>query len=1209
MNRLIKALLLCVCPLGLLAFAAGFLSGQEFRATLTGTVTDPTGAVVPNATVEAVNHDTQQKYDVTTTAKGDYFIPYMLPGTYRVSVTAPGFQTKAQDNVVLEASTSRGLNFQLALGQASQTVEVTSAPPLLENTTASNSTILSGRELESVPLNGRQIYTLIGTTPGSQFTGGTSGTRGWDTTGNYVIGGGVSHYQQFTLNGTNITVQTSYQSGSNGEWTLAPNIDALQEANVMTTTYDARYGRTGGGTVNMVVKSGSNQLHGTLYEYLENTVMDANYYQNNINGVARPGLIQNQFGGTVGGAIKKDKIFYFGSFEGYRERLPQTGLFTVPPAYLRPGPNGVNFNNTALSGTLYTVYDPSTTFCVGGGTLSNCPSGKFARNPFPNNTIPQSAISPVGAAILNLYPMPNTNVNALNNNYLGNLTGAYEYNQPMVRVDYDTSDKTRWYSLFAFQHGTENRSTNGMTGVAAQGNFNHTRQDITATQDMTHIFTPTLLADFKLSFSRFMDFGGNGDFSKAVNPSTIGLNMPNIPTTTLKDLPEISLNSFTGVVGNNVTDDVWNNIVFDNDWTKTLSNHTLHFGGELGEFQFADPRTVQRPNGYFTFSSRFTQYNPLQGNTLPGVHDGYPVADLLLGYPDTGTNSQSGSGVDWADTIFEGYPTWALYVQDDWKATRRLTINIGLRYDVQVGVRERHNLLARGACLNCVNPITNEAQYQANVNNPANQAAWTAAGINPASLQTAYGGLVFAGVNGESRDAYNTDWSNWEPRLGFAYQVNSKTVIRGGYGIEYAIGLEGGSSDPFSVTTSYVGSLNNNVTPTNYFATGNPFPNGVSAPTGNTLGLLTGLGNVKQLDYPQRRIPRSQIFSFGFQRELPGHMVLDARFAGNYTDRLRLFVWLNGTMPLSQYQQAIANPNYFNKQVPNPYYNVPNIPSNSTMGSSPTVPAEDLLTPFSEFLRIGEYDDPLGYQTYNALEVKLNKHLLGAGRGLSFQLAYTYSKALAATSYTNGWPYQDAHRLYQPTSSDRTQIFTITGQWAIPVGRGSSLLSNAPKVVDAFIGGWNLDWVFNWQSGTPVGLSQGWNYTCGHPYTPDGGPTMGNYIYNNYSNGSSTGCWQSLPPFFLPYLPNRISTLRNFSIPNLDLSLAKNFSLTERLRLQFRADAFNVTNSVLFGGPDNNPNDGVARQQSTGCWTGFGTVGCNQANTPRVLQMSLKLAF
>jgi hypothetical protein len=314
-------------------------------------------------------------------------------------------------------------------------------------------------------------------------------------------------------------------------------------------------------------------------------------------------------------------------------------------------------------------------------------------------------------------------------------------------------------------------------------------------------------------------------------------------------------------------------------------------------------------------------------------------------------------------------------------------------------------------------------------------------------------------------------------------------------------------------------------------------------------------------------------------------------------------------MPLSQYQQAIANPNYFNKQVPNPYYNVPNVPANSTMGSSPTVPAEYLLTPYSEFLRIGEYDDPLGFERYNALEVKLNKHLYGAARGLSFQLAYTYSKALAATSYTNGWPYQDAHRLYQPTSSDRTHVFTITGQWGIPVGRGSAVLSNASKLVDAFIGGWNLNWVFNWQTGTPVTISQGWNYTCNHPYRPDGGPTMGDYIYNNYSNGSPTGCWQSLPAYALPYLPNRISTLRNYSIPNLDLSLAKNFSLTERLRLQFRGDAFNVTNSVLFGSPDNNPNDGLAKQQANGCWTGFGTVGCNQANTPRIFQASLKLLF
>lgn len=296
-----------------------FLPAQEFRATLTGTVTDASGAVVPSAEVQAANTDTGQKYTVKTSGSGGYFIPYMLPGLYSVAVTAPGFQKQVRDKVLLDAAKSLGVNFQLQVGSSAQTVEVTSTVPLLENANGSGGTILTGRQLENLPLNGRQVYTLLGTTPGSQFAqtqfgaNGYSGTRGWDVSNNYTLGGGVQGYQQFTLNGTNITQQTG---GGAGTWELAPSLDALQEVNVQTQTYDARYGRSGGGTVNMVVKSGSNAYHGTAYDYLENGHLNANVFQNNVAGLPKQMIHQNQFGGTFGGPVKKNKIFFFGSYEG-----------------------------------------------------------------------------------------------------------------------------------------------------------------------------------------------------------------------------------------------------------------------------------------------------------------------------------------------------------------------------------------------------------------------------------------------------------------------------------------------------------------------------------------------------------------------------------------------------------------------------------------------------------------------------------------------------------------------------------------------------------------------------------------------------------------------------------------------------------------------------------------------------------------------------
>ncbi|MBV9180284.1 MAG: carboxypeptidase regulatory-like domain-containing protein, partial [Acidobacteria bacterium] len=444
MNRSANTWMAYVFRLAASVLAAQLVCGQEFRGNLSGQVTDPSAGVVPNATVQAVNRDTQQTYTAVTSSAGGYYIPYILPGTYTVDVTAAGFKTQVQNNVVLQAGESPVLNFKLEVGATNQTVEVSAAAPLLDAENAVQANVLTTREIENVPLNGRQVYMLLGTTPGSQFlqtqfgAQGYSGTRAWDVSNNYTLGGGVQGYQQFTLNGTNITMQNN---GANGTWELAPNVDALQEVNVQTTNYDARYGRSGGGIVNMVMKSGTNQYHGDAYDYFENGDLNANNFENNLNGVARQNVHQNQFGGTFGGPVKKDKVFFFGSYEGYKETIPFTTVTSVPPAYLRPQPGqGVNFTQTG-----FTIYDPLTTFCTTPGqTISNC-TGSLLRLPFPNDTIPANRISSIGAAILNLYPLPNTNSGGLQNNYIANAPDKYFYQQPMVRVDYDTSDKTRWY--------------------------------------------------------------------------------------------------------------------------------------------------------------------------------------------------------------------------------------------------------------------------------------------------------------------------------------------------------------------------------------------------------------------------------------------------------------------------------------------------------------------------------------------------------------------------------------------------------------------------------------------------------------------------------------------------------------------------------------------------------------------------------------------
>ncbi|MGH9404628.1 MAG: carboxypeptidase regulatory-like domain-containing protein [Terriglobia bacterium] len=1197
-------------------------SAQEFRSTLTGQVTDPSGAVIPNATVTAVMNTTGQTYTGKTTSAGVYTIPYVLPGTYTMTVKAAGFQTAIQETVLILAAQSRDVNFKLQVGSVAQSVTVTSTPPIIDTASGSGGSVLQARAVENLPLNGRQVYMLVRTTPGSQFmqqqfgASGYSGTRGWDVSNNYSIGGSsaqAGNFNNFTMNGTNITIMTGF--GPEGTWMTAPNVDALQSVNIMDQMFDARYGRTGGGVVNMVTKAGTNAYHGDAYEYWENGALNANVFENNLNGLPVQNTIQNQFGGTFGGPIIKNKVFFFASYEGYRESIPFVTVTNVPTAAERKGD---------FSGTRYTIYDPTTTVCnSAGGTLGNCKGNNYSRTAFTGDVIPAKDISPIGTALINLFPMPNTNVTSDRNNFIAAVPDKYRYDQPMGRLDYNTSDRTRWYSTFEWQKGHEFRDSSGFTGAAENGNINTMRANIVASQDMTHVFSPTLVGDFKLSFARFRDLFPNGPLSTPT-PGSIGLNYPHAPTTTLSLLPQITFNeTYPQVVGNSVSGHDYTNTVIDADFTKSKGRHNIEFGGEIGEYNFGDPEPGGSPNGDFKFYQQETQYNPTKRDELPGITDGNVLASLLLGYP-------GGGGVDWNTTVAEGTPMWDIYGQDNIRISHKLTVQIGLRYDVQRGLRERYNRLNRGLCLSCVNPLTNNPTYQANL--AADTPALLKYGFTPAevsALGTLYGGIQFPGVGGQPVDAYNTDWSDIGPRIGFAYALNSKTVVRGGWGWMYSYGIEGGTTTGFSQGTGYIDSLNGGITPTNYFLNGAPFPTGLQTPTGSSLGLLTSVGNQANLDFPGRRIPRIQIMSLGFQRELPGHMLLDVKYAGNYTRNLRDHVWVNGNFALSggPMQGSVCNPplsgnvgypqlqqgtynscvgDFYNNQVVNPFYGV--LPPNTNGGESPTIQAARLLNPYPQYDLVGDYTMPLGRVWYDSLQVKLDKRLYGVSRGLSFQVAYTYAKNMQSDGWRNGWPWQDAHQVYEETGDDRTHILTWSGVWDLPMGKGAKYLApNASGPLGAIINNWRFSWIFTAQSGFPEGIGDGDWPVAGYSWAVPGGSYFGQWINN--CGFQPANCFISRPAFSQGNQPDRVSYVRQPTVPDLDLTLEKDIPVTESKHFQLRVDAFNFTNTPLFGGPDTNYNDGPPKRQANGNWQGFGTINLFQDNFPRIVQLTLKFYF
>lgn len=405
-----------------IAVLAQLAPAQDFRATIQGQVTDPTGAAIPGAVVRAVEIETNASKEVKSTSEGVYTTPYLDPGTYNVEATATGFQTLRRTRIVLRVADKLNLPMQMTVGQMSQEVTVTGQQEVIETGSADRGLVFDPLKTQEYPLNGRQTYMLLALTPGVIFTqeqfgaSGFSGTRGWDVNSNYKINGARTGQNLFLLNGAPISDQ-------NGQWQLAPNIEAVEEFKVMTNTYDASYGRFGGGVVNTTLRSGTNSWHGNVFEYFRNRVFDANSFQNNAIGAPKGFHNQHQFGGILGGPVRKDKDLVFFSFEGWQEVVPFPAVSSVPPPEMR---DGQNFGQ-------YRIYDPLTRRpCV---APENCAGQSFISDPFPGNVIPQSRISPVGARILSYYPAPNAA--GLNNNLVAreNL-GRYYYNQPMGRWDH-----------------------------------------------------------------------------------------------------------------------------------------------------------------------------------------------------------------------------------------------------------------------------------------------------------------------------------------------------------------------------------------------------------------------------------------------------------------------------------------------------------------------------------------------------------------------------------------------------------------------------------------------------------------------------------------------------------------------------------------------------------------------------------------------------
>ncbi len=1177
------------CAVWLLAalLATTLAYSQVFTSSITGMVTDPSGAGVPSATVQLRNMATNDVREARTQANGTYQINNLNPGTYQINVTAPGFKSYTQDNLILQAQTASTVNVPLTLGGTQEKVEVTANATLVDTETANTSAVFETKLIQDLPNASRNplnfVFSLAGTTTPP---GGMSGRFGVldQMTSNFGLNGGRSGEESVLIDGA------PSQAIDWGGLLVSPLQDSVQEQQVVTNTYDAQYQRSGAGIVTLITRGGTMQFHGEAYDFLQNSFLNANSWSNNKNGAPRGQYKQNQFGGNVGGPIlKRWNLFFFGGYEGLRQPNSQTsGLLSVPTQAERNGDFSqsliVDPNNPGNTIPV-TIYNPFSTAPVTDA------SGKiigYTRQPFPNNQIPSNLINSVGQKIANLYPLPNRPPSVPGtdiNNFFKQGAGNTLSDKMDLRVDWAQNSAHRMFFRFSdrFRQGITNPCyyCNG-----ADTNDNQISAGWLAVLNDTITPSPTWVINSFLSYGYWREGQNLVGFGQA-DASAIGLDptlfqSPVIPAIHADNYAQLSnTRDFADIHYARTSSTAQVNV------TKELSRHTLKFGGNF------DVQQISNFKGYpgdFTFSSAFTSCDPqasgpcLASNTTSNL-TGNAIASELLG---TNSAGSQGFGINPAMTvkIFGGY------IQDQWRINPRLTINAGLRYENQRPATERYNRLM---------------YFDPNAANPI------AAQVAPLLGRQITGAFEYA--NSNNRYAWPPDNTNFAPRAGIAYKLTDRFVARAGAGMFYLPASAMLSFDNpgefygFASETPQIATTNNGYIPANLVS--NPFPNGVNQPTGSALGTSTligdGLGQI-WLNGPHPT-PYSVQWSFSLQYQLGAHSVVEAGYTGV---RGRKLLYGNPNLDANQLNpQYLSLGSQLDAEVANPFYGI--APQSSYLGSQPTVAYNQLLRPYPQYTYLQWTRSlPGASSQFDALNLKYT-HTFNAG--LSLLSTYQWSKAMDNgpedfLGWATGNQWRDAYHTnldYNISTHDVPQSFATALVYELPYGKGKRWGNDAPAVAKAVLGNWELTTSFRLASGLPL-YQVFWSYdnhlnNYGFP-----GPQLADWASKPSTTGNpnawiNAGSFAPQPSdFTIGNVAQRYTQIRERAERNVDLAVMKTFPITERFRAQFRGEAFNLFNYAQY---NLSPFNSFPLCVSCG---DFGDLNSTE-NMPRILQFSLKILF
>jgi hypothetical protein len=1237
------------------------LVAQGYFGTVSGILTDSSAAVIQGAKVTLVDQQKGYRFTTTSDSEGRYLFVSIPPGLYSVTAERQGFQKTERTDIKLNVSENPTANLTLKVASTAQNVEVTAQTQSIDTEDAVTGQVIDRRLINNLPLIDRYLMDLTSLAPGITEADDQCSTSCTGT--NFVSNGSRQSSADILMDGATIT--NFEPNGGITNATYIPSPEAVEEFKVQQSNFSAEYGFSGASIVNVVTRSGTNSFHGSAYDFIRNTITDANDWFADRAGQPIPPVHRHDFGGTIGGPILKNKTFFFFDYEGLRASNMSAYSAGVPSAAERTGDfgevcaaNGGSFNSSGMcsstAGQLWDPYSGKYNSADGGpvrsafipfnnlATYISPGSPKLPLNLEPAPGVKGNLIDPVAQKMLNLFPTANNQAQGIYNNWFTsgatpNFNGQFD-----LKIDHRFSQKNLLSGKYS-QQWSNNVPFNCFKDFVdpCGGGANRNWAKIFALTE-TYTFSPTLLLNVIFGFAR----GGEKIFAynSSLNPNPLStLGFPSyLDSNGFNGVPAMFIGDYVPASYTNVGDDPYGNYKQGQDTgqltvalTKIHGPHELKFGFEARLHQQNYIQT-NAPLGFFTFNNTGTSLC-----SQPGVSSGCAdaanannqsggdsMASFLTGQLTQGCGS-NGCGSSYEiqfQPATENYQ-YAGYAQDNWKVTPKVTLNLGLRYDVSLPRTDRFN---------------HQNWFDPNVVNPLNggKISYTDPLTGAAVTRPLLGGEVFASPS--QRTNYVTDWKDIQPRFGFAFQFDPKMVLRGGYGIYYGQSRSGASGvvpyggQGFNQYTNVITSYNGDgATP--YLHLSNPFPTGLIQPAGNSLGLLNdvGFGANGPLRIAAANLsPNEQSWTLGIEHQLPWNVVVSADYLGKKGTHLP-FSGANSLDILGPQVEAYAGNtpqmNTLNSYVNNPFYGIITNPDSSL--SFPQVQAFQLEVPYPEFTSVSTDVQMIANSVYHALQLTAEKRF---SNGLEFLVNYTWSKSIDDSSVADDnvtWTgsftsLQDPNKPYLERSLstfDYPSVLKFSYSYDLPFGRGKMWLGNMPRALDAVIGGWKTNGIWQISDGRPLPLSVSGG---GIPIPTYGTqrPNVTGRIRRNYghdwvdqffadpntapTNSNPTGDILNVPPPFT--LGNEIRATAEVRTPlsfTSDLSLSKQFLLSpvhEGVNLELRLEAHNAFNHPLFsmGGPGPYGSGTLNVGDPT-----FGMLTSMAPSGPRQVQLALKINF